>query len=167
MSVHKSLRGLAAGVALACTVGGFGANVAAQSGQPGADEAFKKVISAFGYGIGDYLERCLAGNANLKAKAELCHADGPTFSIYSGDFGTARSAGSKIPSFGTMFFAPGKLTPTSGVFAFLKGTKFKDGIISHVPRFNGTVLVGTKLPGKLGKAVRESFGGRITVDGGF
>lgn len=167
MSIHKSLRGLVAGAALTCSVLGFAANTSAQSGQPGADDAFKKVISAFGYGIGDYLERCIAGNANPKGKAELCHADGPTFSIYSGDFGVARLGGVKIPSFGTMFFAPGKLTPTTGVFAFLKGTKFKDGIISHVPRFNGTVLVGSNLPGKLGKAVRDNFGGRITVDGGF
>jgi hypothetical protein len=75
MSIQKSLRGFAAGMALTCAVGGFGANAVAQSGQPGADEAFKKVISAFGYGIGYYLERRLAGNANLKAKAELCHSD--------------------------------------------------------------------------------------------
>jgi hypothetical protein len=167
MSYRKSLHGLMAGVALAWAIGGFGANAVAQSAQPRTDEAFKKVISAFGYGIGDYLERCIAGNTNPKGKAELCHADGPTFSIYSGDFGIARLGGAKIPSFGTMFFAPGKLTPTTGVFAFLKGTKFKDGIISHVPRFNGTVLVGSKLPGKLGKAVRENFGGRIIVDGGM
>ena len=167
MSIQKFSRGLLAGAALACSVSGIATDTWAQSGQPGADAAFKKVISAFGYGIGDYLERCIAGNANPAAKAELCHADGPTFSIYSGDFGIARLGSVRIPSFGTMFFAPGKLTPTTGVFAFLKGTKFKDGIISHVPRFNGTVLVGSKLPGKLGKAVRDNFGGRIIVDGGF
>ena len=53
MSIQKFSRGLLAGAAIACSVSGIATDTWAQSGQPGADAAFKKVISAFGYGIGD------------------------------------------------------------------------------------------------------------------
>lgn len=171
MSYQKSLRGLVMGVALTCAVTGLAETASAQASGPtaGVDigKGMVETAKTFGLGIESYLEKCIGGNIHLTGKQELCKAEGPTFNVYSGDFGISRAAGARIPSFGTMVFAPGKLTPTTGVFAFLKGSKFKDGILSHVPRFNGTVLLGSKLPGKLGKAVTERFGGKITVDGGM
>jgi hypothetical protein len=66
-----------------------------------------------------------------------------------------------------MLFIRGNLTPEpKGVFKLLVGSKFTDGILSHVPRMNGDVLLGSKLLGKLRRAVTEKYAGRIVVDGG-
>ena len=146
---------------LAVSIGSSGKLVAQSSGQGQQDFTLADVASSFGLGVRDLFTVCVG-------KQKICYKDGNIASAYTGDFSTVKLSGNfKVPRYGNMLFIPGNLTPEpKGVFKFLIGTKFTDGIFSHVPRMNGDILLGSKLPGKLGKAVTEKYGGRIIVDGG-
>lgn len=125
------------------------------------DDVLVKAASSFGLNVRDFFTVCIG-------KQKICSKDGKIISAYTGDFGNIRVAGGpKVPTYGNMLFISGNLTPEpKGVFKLLVGSKFTDGILSHVPRMNGDVLLGSKLLGKLRRAVTEKYAGRIVVDGG-
>lgn len=162
MSIPNIVRDLVIAAALGCALAGFAGKASAQSsGQVKLDDVMVEAASKFGLSIRDFFTVCIG-------KQKICSKDGKIVSAYTGDFSSVGSfAGPKVPRYGNMLYVRGNLTPEpKGVWKFLIGSKFTDGIFSHVPRMNGDVLHGTKLPGKLGKAVKEKFGGRIIVDGG-